>query len=45
MLEKADSLRWAAPFLTPADGPAIEAALIRFWRSKGLDLRFANASP
>ena len=45
MLEKADSLRRPAPFLSPDDGPTIEAALIRFWRTKGLDLRFANASP
>lgn len=45
MLEKADQLRRPAPFLSPDDGPAIEASMIRFWRTKGLDLRFANASP
>ena len=44
MLEKPDRLRKPSPFLTPDDGPAIEAALLRFWRTKGLDLRFANAS-
>lgn len=33
------------PFLTPDDGPAIEAALFRFWRNKGLELSFATASP
>jgi hypothetical protein len=43
ILEKPDRLRKPSPFLTPDDGPAIEAALIRFWRTKGLDLRFANA--
>jgi hypothetical protein len=43
ILKKADQLRNPAPFLSPDDGPAIEAALIRFWRTKGLDLRFANA--
>lgn len=45
MLGKADQWRHPAPFLTVEDGLAIEASLIRFWRTKGLDLRFANASP
>jgi hypothetical protein len=44
MFEKADSLRWSALLLGPDDGLAIEAAFIRFWRTNGLDLRFANAS-
>lgn len=42
LLERADRVRKPAPFLTLEDAPAIEAALIRFWRTKGLTLRFAH---
>ncbi|MES2924162.1 MAG: hypothetical protein V4819_21605 [Verrucomicrobiota bacterium] len=45
MLEKADRQRKPEPFLGQDGGPVIEAALIRFWQTKGLTLRFANASP
>lgn len=45
MLEDAERRRIPAPFLTLDDAPAIEAALIRFWRNKGLELKFAVASP
>lgn len=45
MLEKSDCLRKPEPFLNPDDGPAIEVALIRFWRTKGLTLSFANPPP
>lgn len=44
MLEKADRARRPVPFLTPKEGPEIEKALIRFWKDKGIDLRFANAA-
>jgi hypothetical protein len=43
MLEKVERLRKPEPFLKPEEVPVIEAALIRFWQSKGLILRFANA--
>jgi hypothetical protein len=43
-LEKAPQLRKPEAFPTLAEIPAIEAALIRYWRGKGLDLRFAAAA-
>lgn len=45
MLDKAERLRKPEPFLSQDDGPGIEAALIRFWKTKGLSLRFAKAAP
>lgn len=44
MLDKSDRVRRTEPFLIPKDGPEIEAALIRFWQTKGLTLSFANAA-
>jgi hypothetical protein len=45
LLENAEHRRKSPPFLSPEDAPAIEAALFRFWRNKGLELSFAAASP
>ncbi len=45
MLDNAERLRKPEPFLSPDDSPGIEAALIRFWKTKGLSLRFAKAVP
>jgi hypothetical protein len=45
LLENAEHRRKPLPFLSANDAPAIEAALYRFWRNKGLELSFAAASP
>lgn len=45
LLANADQLRKPPVFLSLDDAPAIETALVRFWRSKGLELSFAAASP
>ncbi len=45
LLEHAERRRKPLPFLSADDAPAIEAALYRFWRHKGLELSFATASP
>ncbi|MGL4399086.1 MAG: hypothetical protein ACRCXD_04410 [Luteolibacter sp.] len=44
-LTHAERQRKPPGFLTLDDAPAIEAALFRFWRNKGLELSFAAASP
>ena len=45
LLENAESRRNPPAFLTLEEAPAIETALFRFWRTKGLELTFAKASP
>ncbi len=45
LLQNAEHRRKPLPFLSLDDAPAIEAALYRFWRNKGLELSFATASP
>ena len=45
MLEIAERRKRPQPFLGADEAPAIEAALVRFWRNKGLELTFAAASP
>jgi hypothetical protein len=45
LLENAERLGRQPVFLSPQDAPAIETALVRFWRNKGLELTFATAGP
>ncbi len=45
LLKNAERRKKPLPFLSAEDAPAIEAALFRFWRNKGLELIFATASP